>query len=68
MCIRDRIVPFVRYPWKSKITYLTKEEINEKLETDIKGDLKEMNQREDVKNEIVEPYYIKKFKTRKEYS
>tara|TARA_A100001388_G_scaffold274593_1_gene258490 strand:- start:731 stop:1606 length:876 start_codon:yes stop_codon:yes gene_type:complete len=63
-----QIVPFVRYPWKSKITYLTKEEINEKLETDIKGDLKEMNQREDVKNEIVEPYYIKKFKTRKEYS
>ena len=63
-----QIVPFVRYPWKSKITYLTKEEVTEKFETAIKGDLKEMNQREDIKNKVYEPFYAKKFKTRKEYS
>ena len=63
-----QIVPFVRYPWKSKITYLTKEEVLEKFETAIKGDLKEMNQREDIKNKVYEPFYAKKFKTRKEYS
>ena len=63
-----QIVPFVRYPWKSKITYLTKEEVTEKFETAIKGDLKEMNQREHIKNKVYEPFYAKKFKTRKEYS
>ena len=63
-----QIVPFVRYPWKSKITYLTKEEVVERFEKDIKGDLKEMNQREDIKNKVSEPYYTKLFKTRKEYS
>ena len=62
-----QIVPFVRYPWKSKITYLTKEEINERYNEDLKGDLKEMNQR-DIKKEVSEPYYAKLFKTRKEYS
>ena len=34
----------------------------------VHGDLKEMNQREDIKNKVSEPYYAKKFKTRKEYS
>ena len=63
-----QIVPFVRYPWKSKITYLTKKEIMEKWEKDIKGDLKEMNAREDIKKKDSEPYYAKIFKTRKEYS
>ena len=64
-----QIVPFVRYPWKSKVTYLTKQEIDEKMVADIvHGDLKEMNQREDIKNKVSEPYYAKKFKTRKEYS
>ena len=63
-----QIVPFVRYPWKSKITYLTKKEIIEKFEKDIKGDLKEMNAREDIKKKVSEPYYAKMFKARKEYS
>ena len=63
-----QIVPFVRYPWKSKITYLTKQEIDEKMVADIvHGDLKEMNQR-DIKKGIDEPYYAKRFKSRKEYS
>ena len=63
-----QIVPFVRYPWKSKITYLTKKEITKKWEKAVKGDLKELNAREDIKNKVSEPYYAKKFKTRKEYS
>ena len=63
-----QIVPFVRYPWKSKVTYLTKEEIDEKMVADIvHGELKDMNQR-DIKKGIDEPYYVKKFKSRKEYS
>ena len=40
----------------------------EKWEKDIKGDLKEMNAREDIKKKDSEPYYAKIFKTRKEYS
>tara|TARA_A100001388_G_scaffold274592_1_gene258487 strand:- start:731 stop:1606 length:876 start_codon:yes stop_codon:yes gene_type:complete len=63
-----QIVPFVRYPWKSKVTYLTKEEIDEKMVADIvHGELKDMNQR-DIKKGIDEPYYVKRFKSRKEYS
>ena len=63
-----QIVPFVRYPWKSKITYLTKKEIDERFDADIEhGDLKEFNER-DIKKEVSEPFYAKKFKTRKEYS
>ena len=63
-----QIVPFVRYPWKSKITYLTKKEIDERFDADLAhGDLKEMNKR-DIKKEVSEPYYAKLFKTRKEYS
>ena len=63
-----QIVPFVRYPWKSKITYLTKKEIDERFDADIEhGDLKEMNKR-DIKKGVSEPIYAKKFKTRKEYS
>ena len=63
-----QIVPFVRYPWKSKITYLTKQEIDEKMVADIvHGELKDMNQR-DIKKGIDEPYYAKRFKSRKEYS
>ena len=63
-----QIVPFVRYPWKSKVTYLTKQEIDEKMVADIvHGDLKEMNQR-DIKKGVDEPYYVKRFKSRKEYS
>lgn len=63
-----QIVPFVRYPWKSKVTYLTKQEIDEKMVADIvHGELKDMNQR-DIKKGIDEPYYVKRFKSRKEYS
>ena len=63
-----QIVPFVRYPWKSKITYLTKQEIDEKMVADIvHGELKDMNQR-DIKKGIDEPYYAKRFKSRNEYS
>ena len=63
-----QIVPFVRYPWKSKITYLTKKEIDERFDADLAhGDLKEMNKR-DIKKEVSEPFYAKNFKTRKEYS
>ena len=61
-----QIVPFVRYPWKSKITYLTKEEIDKRYNEDLKGDLKEINRRDEDKNAF--GYYTKRFKTRKEYS
>jgi hypothetical protein len=61
-----QIVPFVRYPWKSKITYLTKEEIDKRYNEDLKGDLKEINRRDENKKEF--GYYTKRFKTRKEYS
>jgi len=63
-----QIVPFVRYPWKSKMTYLTKEEIKKQFEKDVEqGVLKEMNER-DIKKEVSEPFYARNFKTRKEYS
>ena len=63
-----QIVPFVRYPWKSKMTYLTKEEIDKRFEDEIEhGILKGMNER-DIKKEVSEPFYARKFKTRKEYS
>ena len=61
-----QIVPFVRYPWKSKITYLSKEDIDKKFAHDMNNDLKDMNKRKTGKKE--EPYYAKRFKTRKEYS
>ena len=57
-----QIVPFVRYPWKSKVTYLTKEEIDEKiLQILCMVILKDMNQR-DIKKGIDEPYYVKNSK------
>jgi len=63
-----QIVPFVRYPWKSKMTYLTKEEIDKRFEDEVEhGILKGMNERDIVK-EVSEPFYAKNFKTRKEYS
>ena len=37
-----QIVPFVRYPWKSKITYLSKEDIDKKLTYDINNSLKDL--------------------------
>ena len=61
-----QIVPFVRYPWKSKITYLTKKEIDKRYNEDLKGDLKEINRRDENKKDF--GYYTKRFKTRKEYS
>ena len=61
-----QIVPFVRYPWKSKITYLSKEDIDKKLTYDINNSLKDLQNRKLGNKE--EPYYTKRFKTRKEYS
>ena len=61
-----QIVPFVRYPWKSKITYLSKEDIDKKFTYDMSNSLKDMNNRKTGDKE--EPYYAKRFKTRKEYS
>ena len=61
-----QIVPFVRYPWKSKITYLSKEDIDKKFTYDMSNSLKDMNNRKTGEKE--EPYYAKRFKTRKEYS
>ena len=61
-----QIVPFVRYPWKSKITYLSKEDIDKKFTHDMNNSLKDLQNRKVGNKE--EPYYTKRFKTRKEYS
>lgn len=66
-----QIVPFVRYPWKSKITYLSKQELSEKYNKETIGDLKDFHARDNSNISDIEPdapFYARKFKTRKEYS
>ena len=63
-----QIVPFVRYPWRMNMEYLSREEILEKSKSESE-ELSLLHQRKDghVERET-EHVYRKKWASRKEYS
>lgn len=64
-----QIVPFVRYPWKHTIEYLSPEELNEMFENDVQGTLKTMNERKLFEKEDAEyrSIYRKNWASKKEF-
>ena len=64
-----QIVPFVRYPWKHTIEYLSSEELNEMFENDVQGTLKTMNERKLFEKEDAEyrSIYRKNWASKKEF-
>tara|TARA_B100000123_G_scaffold267700_1_gene241416 strand:+ start:4185 stop:5060 length:876 start_codon:yes stop_codon:yes gene_type:complete len=63
-----QIVPFVRYPWKHTVEFLSREELHEKFKEDFQGDLKKMNDRQplDDRNEFKQ-VYRKNWASKKEF-
>ena len=63
-----QIVPFVRYPWKHTVEFLSREELHKKFKKDFQGDLKKMNDREplDDRNEFKQ-VYRKNWASKKEF-
>ncbi len=63
-----QIVPFVRYPWKHTVEFLSKEELYEKFKKEWHGELKKMNDREplDDRNEFKQ-VYRKNWASKKEF-
>jgi len=59
-----QVVPFVRYPWKHKIEYLSREEILEMSEDVVVKDFD--NRGEDISGEY-KHYYRKNLASRKEF-
>ncbi len=62
-----QIVPFVRYPWRMNLEYLSHEEIEKKW----KGDhemVTAFEEREGIEKRKQKPIYRRKWSTRKEYS
>jgi len=62
-----QIVPFVRYPWRMNIEYLSHDEIQKRWDEDA-DIVEDLNAREKVEKRKQKPIYRKRWASRKEYS
>ena len=62
-----QIVPFVRYPWRMNVEYLSNEDIQNRWSTE-SDDLEEINARDKLDKRKQKPIYRRNWSSRKEYS